>query len=60
MKQSDDQNIVTTDDGIKHIAVLRHDHNCTNCDFEDIDCHGIKCVDIERKDYRDVMFVTLV
>lgn len=60
MKQSDDQNTVITDDGIKHIAVLRRNNDCTNCDFENADCNRIKCTDSGRKDRQDVMFVTPV
>lgn len=62
MKLSDDQNTVTTLDGVEHTAI-EYDSNtpCFHCDFHGgtlSTCFEIPCVSSDRKDGRSVIFVT--
>jgi len=62
MKISDDQNTVTTLDGVEHIAIEYDSRTpCFHCDFHkepESTCAEIPCVPADRKDCRSVIFVT--
>jgi hypothetical protein len=59
MKQSDDENIITLDDGRQFKAELGD--GCEGCCFNDypfeIPCYKVRCQAIMRKDYKEVIFV---
>lgn len=65
MKQSDDQNTVITDDGVKHIAIdAPNPETCDGCQMQNYSfgetCSYISCASQVRDDKRDVIFVTPV